>query len=96
MGTEVARAFKELQVGAQHIEGSLKQNFKFHQDLRIVNWPPHNDVGLCQIQSRIDTWVKRDAVEEIIEGSLNHSPLSQQVSGGPFQLLKQYPVICGI
>ncbi|KAH0359655.1 hypothetical protein KCU65_g9838, partial [Aureobasidium melanogenum] len=97
MGDDVSRALTELQSGAALIEASLAQNFKFHENLRSKNWPPYNDQGLSQIQFRINTWVKQDAVKMIIEQSASGNfVVARDIGAEPYKLLKQYPSLCGL
>lgn len=97
MGDDAPRALTELQSGAALIEASLTQNFKFHENLRSKNWPPYNDQGLSQIQFRIDTWVKQDAVKIIIEHfASGNFIVAPDIDIEPFKLLKQYPLLCGL
>lgn len=97
MGNDASRALTELQTGAALIETSFTQNFKFHENLRSKNWPPYNDQGLSQIQFRIDTWVKQDAVKIIIEQSASgNNIVARDIDAEPYKLLKQYPSLCGL
>lgn len=97
MGDDASRALTELQTGAALIEASLTQNFKFHENLRSKNWPPYNDQGLSQIQFRIDTWVKQDAVKVIIEQfASGNFIVAPDIDTEPYKLLKQYPLLCGL
>lgn len=97
MGDDAPRALIELQTGAALIEASLTQNSKFHENLRSNNWPPYNDQGLSQIQFRIDTWVKQDAVRIIIEQfASDNFKVVPDIDAEPYKLLKQYPLLCGL
>ncbi|KEQ58310.1 uncharacterized protein M437DRAFT_59780 [Aureobasidium melanogenum CBS 110374] len=97
MGSEASRAVVELQTAAEDIETSLKQNSEFHKNLHTKTWDAHNDRALDSIQNVIDTWIKQDNVKKIIERSLLRNPtIAAQISGEPFELLRQYPSLCGI
>lgn len=89
--------YSSLQTAANLIDASLKQNIKFHENLRIDTWGAHNDQVLGQIQNIINTWIKQDDVKRVIENSLRGNPtIAAQIAGEPFKLLKQYPSLCGI
>jgi hypothetical protein len=86
-----------LQTAANHINASLRQISKFHENLRIDASDDHNDRVLSQIQKIIDIWIKQDNVRNIIERYLPQNPhIAARDSDEPFKLLKQYPSLCGI
>jgi hypothetical protein len=58
------RAFQEMRNAGKNIKASINENFKFHENLKIVNWPKSNDMIMESILKRIDMWVTTDAVEK--------------------------------
>ncbi|KAG9648457.1 hypothetical protein KCU95_g18015, partial [Aureobasidium melanogenum] len=97
MGSEASRAMVELQTAARHIGASLSENSEFHKKLHIKTWDAHSDRALGHIQNVINTWIKQDNVKKIIERSLRRNPtIAAQMTVEPFELLKQYPSLCGI
>lgn len=59
-----ATAFNDLQKYAKFAAGSLKQNFEFHEKLRIDNWPRQNDEILTSISERIRSWAILDTFQQ--------------------------------
>lgn len=61
---DVTRAHEQLLKIVSGISGSIEENLKFHQSLRIVNWPRSNDKNFIEILSVMEEWVTKDLVAE--------------------------------
>ena len=59
---DVGCAHEQLVKTANAIGASIKQNMKFHQSLRIENWPPQNDFMFSESLRVIEEWVLQDVV----------------------------------
>ncbi|KAF7502110.1 hypothetical protein GJ744_007108 [Endocarpon pusillum] len=85
----------DLVKSARYVENSITQVLKFHENLRIENWPRSNDQGLLQILELITNWVKTDPVEAA-RRRLIKGPRLQLPPTEPFLLLKHHPIYCGL
>ena len=70
LGDQVGRGYEELGTAARSIEASIDQNSKFHEGLRIENWPRTNDFMLNDLKRVIEHWVKKDFVGDFIQDKL--------------------------
>lgn len=57
-------AWIDLRNYAINSKVSLDRNFKFHEKVKIDNWPPNNDLGLKSILDKIDRWVIVDTFQK--------------------------------
>lgn len=62
LGRNVARGYTELENTANAIRASVDQNLKFHQSLRIENWPRQNDFHFTESLRVIEEWIRQDVV----------------------------------
>lgn len=92
---KVNQGFHEMVRSATYVETSIKNAMKFHENLRVDNWPKHNDQGLLQILERITHWVKNDIVHDT-RARLMRSSRVQLPPAEPFLLLKRHPLYCGL
>ncbi|KAL8848129.1 MAG: hypothetical protein Q9221_006849 [Calogaya cf. arnoldii] len=90
---DISKGHDQLRTNADSIRTSIEQNLKFHEKLRIVNWPKENDRAFTDMLYVIDQWVGKDAVADKWQKLPRHAG---EPAGEPFQLLRQYPVICGL
>lgn len=90
---DVSKGHEQLRNNANAIRASIEQNLKFHEKLRIVNWPKENDRAFTDMLYVIDQWIGKDVVAD--QWQKIHRPAAIP-AGEPFQLLRQYPVICGL
>ncbi|KAL8788682.1 MAG: hypothetical protein Q9195_007183 [Heterodermia aff. obscurata] len=89
----VSNGYSQLVRCAKGIKSSIEETLKFHENLRIVNWPRTNDIQFKEQIRVIDQWVLTDVVAE----RLRKMKESRSLPGPePFRLLKQYPVMCGL
>ena len=92
---QVSCGYYDLVRSAKYVENNIELALKFHEDLRIENWPESNDQGLIQILIRIRDWVKTDAVQNA-RTELTRSSGFQSPAAKPFLLLKHHPLYCGL
>lgn len=55
----------DLQTYVLACKGSLSQNFEFHANLRVENWPRENDQPLRMISEVMERWLLEDAYAEL-------------------------------
>ena len=89
---DVSRGFEELQVLGKLFSMSIHANIKFHEALRVENWPRSNDTIVEQLLRQLGTTVGHDAVLQK-KKSLR---LSDDLCGEPFALLRSHPLQCGL
>ncbi|KZF22043.1 hypothetical protein L228DRAFT_239065 [Xylona heveae TC161] len=85
----VSRGFDDLQKVGRVIGKSIELTLKFHESLRIMNWPRSNDKAFEGLQLQIHDWVKNDAMMEA-------KRRVGRLSGDAFQLLRSHPLFCGL
>ncbi|MCJ1470221.1 hypothetical protein MMC07_008866 [Pseudocyphellaria aurata] len=90
---DVSRAHEQLVKAATCIRASIEQNMKFHESLRIVNWPKSNDLGFTDMLRVTEEWVLRDMIAEKLKKIQRNMPIPD---AEPCRLLKQYPLLCGL
>lgn len=61
---DVSSAHEELMRTANGIRASIKQNIKFHESLRIDNWPRSNDFKFTEMMIVAEEWVLKDMIAE--------------------------------
>jgi hypothetical protein len=95
LGPEKLRAFSELQQGARWLTASIGQSISFHKNLPHPAWPAEIETSLPDMVGMLDTWTKNDMIrEEVLIASGGQLPRFMQKE--PFNILKQYPSLCGI
>lgn len=62
LGRDVGRGHTELQRTGNAIRASVTQNLKFHQSLRVENWPTQNDTRFSEALAVIEEWIRQDVV----------------------------------
>ena len=62
LGRDVGRGHTELQRTGNAIRASITQNLKFHQSLRVENWPTQNDTRFSGTLTMIEEWIRQDVV----------------------------------
>ena len=67
LGRDVGRAHTELQRTGNAIRASITQNLKFHQSLRVENWPTRNDTRFSGTLTMIEEWIRQDVVATKME-----------------------------
>ena len=67
LGREVGRGHTELQRTGNAIRASVTQNLKFHQSLRVENWPTQNDARFSETLTVIEEWIRQDLVATKME-----------------------------
>jgi hypothetical protein len=92
---KVGRGFDDLTSSAKYVQSNIRQVMKFHENLRIENWPNSNDQCLFQILDRIKDWVMTDAVAAARNKMVKGSPFDS-LPTEPFMLLKYHPMYCGL
>ena len=88
---QVDRGFEDLIKSATHVKNNIQEILKFHENLRIENWPKSNDQVLFQIVNLVKDWVETDAVEAARKSLVENLP-----PGEPFMFLKNHPLYCGL
>lgn len=61
---DVSRAHEQLVHNANGIRASIEQNTKFHESLRIENWPRSHDSQFTEMIRVTEEWILRDVVAE--------------------------------
>ena len=61
---DVSRGHDDLRNNANSIRASIESNLKFHEKLRIVNWPKSNDLQFTEMLRVTTDWVGRDVVAD--------------------------------
>ncbi|KAL8898425.1 MAG: hypothetical protein Q9207_006703 [Kuettlingeria erythrocarpa] len=82
---DISKGLDQLRQTANNIGASIDQNLQFHKTLRIVNWPKENDETFTDMLYVMEEWVGKDVQR-----------YAAVPDGERFQLLRQYPVICGL
>ncbi|KAL8668933.1 MAG: hypothetical protein Q9168_006459 [Polycauliona sp. 1 TL-2023] len=93
MRDNISEGHDQLRKNANSMRTSINQNLEFHKALKIVNWPKQNDLGFTGLLYMIDQWIEKDVVAD------KWHNVNRQIvvpDSEPFQLLRQYPVICGL
>ena len=62
--SDVSKGYSQLSRCAKGIKSSIEETLRFHENLRIVNWPRTNDVQFTEQIRVVDQWVLTDAVAE--------------------------------
>ena len=110
LGQDVARGFAELGNIASAIRSSIKQNLDFHASLRVDNWPRQNDYQFRATLAEIEQYVLNDLVVDkmkVVRLGDSNCPYYLLIlvklsipeilhPPEPFQLLKQFPLLCGL
>ncbi|KAL8824663.1 MAG: hypothetical protein Q9191_004901 [Dirinaria sp. TL-2023a] len=89
----VSQGHDQLRRNANNIRASIEANLEFHKTLRIANWPKSNDLQLTEMLRVMTEWVGQDVVADKRKKVRRQAEIP---AGEPFQLLRQYPVICGL
>ena len=92
---EADRGHSDLVRSAKYFETNIQQVLKFHEKLRIENWPRHNDGVLIQILNMIEEWVKTDIVEKTRRALTKRHSFEARPTE-PFMLFKRHPLFCGL
>lgn len=53
-----------LQQSGRKIHSSIKQHFKFHENLQNDDWDPRNDAVMRALLSDIERWVMSDTIDD--------------------------------
>ena len=61
---DLPRPYAELVQSVKAITATIEQNMKFHESLRINNWPKQNDFEFSELLRVIQQWIKQDVVVE--------------------------------
>ena len=61
---DTSKGHDQLRTCANSIRASIDQNLKFHETLRIVNWPKQNDERFTEMLYVINEWIGKDVVAE--------------------------------
>lgn len=59
---DICRGHDQLRNSAKSIRASIEASMRFHESLRIVNWPKSNDTQFTEMLRVIRDWVTRDVV----------------------------------
>ena len=92
---QITSGFEDLVKSARYVENNIRQVLKFHENLRIVNWPEPNDQCLWRIVELIKMWVKTDIVESVRISMCKRSGFKPPPAK-PFLFLKHHPLYCGL
>lgn len=65
-------AWADLQHYALNAKASLRQNFEFHENLKIETWPKENDRSLRAISEKIERWFEVDTFQQLKVEMVNH------------------------
>ncbi|KAF2703036.1 hypothetical protein K504DRAFT_452005 [Pleomassaria siparia CBS 279.74] len=87
---QVDSCFGKLQKVASYAQNSIDQNFEFHKDLHIDNWPRANDDALKEFSDFITKWI-RDDVHTKIARYMNRMFMPK-----PYYLYRKHPWLCGL
>lgn len=63
-GDAVSNGHDQLRASANGIRASIEENLKFHESLRIVNWPKSNDLQFTEMLRVITEWVRKCVVTD--------------------------------
>ena len=61
---DVSKGYSQLSRCAKGIKSSIQETLRFHENLRIVNWPKANDFQFTEQIRVIDQWVLTDGLSE--------------------------------
>ena len=107
---DVSSGHEKLRNTANSIKASIEANMKFHQKLRVVNWPESNDMQFTEMIRVITDWVGQDVIADkwakvfrrpilYLGHPINGTQVQRRkvnIPIEPFTLLRQYPVMCGL
>ena len=107
---DVSSGHEKLRNTANSIKASIETNMKFHQKLRVVNWPESNDMQFTEMIRVITDWVGQDVIADkwakvfrrsilYLGYPINVTQVQRRrvnIPIEPFNLLRQYPVMCGL
>lgn len=60
----ISNGHDQLKASANSLKASIEENLKFHESVRIVNWPKTNDLLFTEMLRVINEWVRKDVVAE--------------------------------
>lgn len=60
----ISNGHDQLKASANSLRASIEENTKFHESLRIMNWPRSNDLQFTEMLRVINEWVRKDVVAE--------------------------------
>jgi hypothetical protein len=83
-------AFKRLADAADFVRNEINQNFEFHKDLAIVNWPRLNDNILKEFLAFIKFWIQDDPHRQAA------MKMKRVNIPKPYHFYRQHPWICGL
>ncbi|EXJ91614.1 hypothetical protein A1O3_00162 [Capronia epimyces CBS 606.96] len=87
----VNRGFRDLCRVAASSVASITENFKFHQNLKIENWPASNDQVLRQLANHI-----RGNCADVVQGVRQRVGFPPDITIEVNRLLKNHPIKCGL
>ena len=61
---DVSNGYSHLSRCAKGIKSSIEETLRFHENLRVVNWPRTNDLQFAEQIRVIDQWVLTDAIAD--------------------------------
>ncbi|EXJ93620.1 hypothetical protein A1O1_02012 [Capronia coronata CBS 617.96] len=88
---DVDRGFMNLCRAAAASEASINENFKFHKNLKIENWPATNDHVVRQLANTI-----RASYADDLQGIRRRVGFPPEIVIEDNRLLKNHPIKCGL
>ena len=87
---EVDFGFKRLTDATHFVMGDIREEIKFHQDIKMETWPKQNDDAMQRFIDTIEFWVHKDQ-QRGIAPKLARINIPQ-----PFHLYRKHPWSCGL
>ncbi|KAH8696777.1 hypothetical protein GQ44DRAFT_719095 [Phaeosphaeriaceae sp. PMI808] len=88
-------AWADLRHYALNAKASLRQNFQFHENLRIETWPRENDQSLRAISEKIERWFEVDTFQQLKAERMIQSGLRPDPHITQHSFFISHPWLCG-
>ncbi|OAG04281.1 uncharacterized protein CC84DRAFT_1206013 [Paraphaeosphaeria sporulosa] len=85
----------DLKIYVMACKGSLNQNFEFHANLRVENWPRENDQPLRMISEVMERWLLKDTYGELKAKNLTALGIPLDQLPPSYAFFKAHPWLCG-
>ncbi|KAK0666605.1 hypothetical protein QBC41DRAFT_397761 [Cercophora samala] len=92
---DATRPFQRLMNELSMQNGTLSSHLKFHEKLKISNWPASNDVALQQMMKKM-AWIQQDPVYLVKVKTYTRMRVPVPQSMEPNRMLRSSPVLAGL
>ncbi|KAF2472334.1 uncharacterized protein BDR25DRAFT_312893 [Lindgomyces ingoldianus] len=88
-------AWADLRHYALNAKASLRENFQFHEQLRVKTWPRENDQPLRAILEIIERWFEVDTFQRLKAERMIQSGLHPDLPATQHSFFTSHPWLCG-